>query len=453
MARDVTTRKPTHDQVTVSPSDLRNPPSPDRYRGLRVGPQLGIEYESNEAPPIDGSDSTLRMLSPFIMQVEPPLILGSEPALIEPGTKGSSVFGLYGTALRARSGFVNSRASLAMASYVRGNYGPGSPDEIISRASASRAPGGTRNKSGDGTRKTDAVGTQDLDGVKTGEPAIADLRTAVDIASQLKSVMSTPPLVLLINPESLQVSYSKIQSFEDRSRHGYVFQAWGETQPTLSISAKCGAFISGGRGVQWASRRDSASWQNLMTAFQFYRNNGYIYDTVGKSNAHLMVGALSIRYDQWIYFGNMQSLSYGLEDSTNVNGGVVFEMEFTVTSMLDVASSSYNVAPMRKINPNPNDLMYSGIRSPYLGGSGQSSLDPFSGARGAVPSTGVSPSLLSSDTPLDDPDLSPQPNPSAQRGPVSRDRGTRGFQSGSSEPEDVVNVASLADVEPFARGA
>ena len=83
---------------------------------------------------------------------------------------------------------------------------------------------------------------------------------------------------------------NKVQQYNDRTRYGYVFQGWGEEQTRLTISAKCGAFSSGGRGVQYASKRDSAAWQNLMTAFQFYKNNGYIYDTLGKSNAHLFVG-------------------------------------------------------------------------------------------------------------------------------------------------------------------
>lgn len=339
--------------TTITPKAPAGPPQnfrdlipPERYQGLRSGPAMTFEMEENKAQPLDGSNSLLRTLSPFIIQVEPPLVIGSEPALINPTAKGARVTGLYQAGLKARGGFTNARAALAMTTYVNGNFGPGTADEVLSRNSGVRSSGGTRNPNGDGTKKTDSTG-QMAQG-KIGEPAVADLRVAVDIATQLKTIYTTPPLVLLINPASLSIAYNKIQAYQDRSRFGYIFQAWGEDQPKLSISAKCGAFISGGRGVQWASRRDSASWQNLMTAFQFYQNNGYIYDTVGKSNAHHLVGALSIRYDQWIYFGSMQTLSYNLEDSSTMHGGVTFEMEFVVSAMVDTTStfpSSYQPSP------------------------------------------------------------------------------------------------------------
>lgn len=453
MARNPTTQKPTHQEVHSSLVNLHDPPPAIKYSGLRSGPLLDIEYEENLTPPIDGSDSISRVLSPFIIQVEPPLILGSEPASMNPNVKGTAVTGLYTSALKARSGFASARSSLAMTTYVRGNYGPGTAEEVISRSSAARSSGGTRNSSGDGTRKTDASGMESIGGYKTGEPAIADLRTAVDIASQLKSVLSTPPLVLLINPQSLDVSYSKIQSFQDRTRFGYVFQAWGEEQPTLSISAKCGAFISGGRGVQWASRRDSAAWQNMMAAFQFYRNNGYIYDTVGKSNAHLMVGALSIRFDQWIYYGSMKSLSYGLEDSSNMHGGVTFAMDFAVSSMVDTASPSFKVDPMRGPNPPPNGNRFSGVENRAFNPGGISSVSGVPGSTQESPRTGTSSALRpEKGTPLNDPDFASFSRPSYVKGATTLPTSKRGFQPLASEEGARVNAAPVDNVIPFRVG-
>lgn len=454
MAQDKTTQKPTANQVQPVPVDPRNPPPPVRYQGLQVGPHLKIDYEENKAQPVDGSNALLRTLSPFIIQVEPPLIIGSEPASMGNGIKGSNVTGLYSSALKARKGFVNARASLAMSTYVRGNYGPGTADEIISRSSAARSSGGTRNSSGDGIKKTDASGTLAASGYKMGEPAMADLRTAVDIASQLKSILSTPPLVLLINPGSMSIQYNKIQTFQDRTRYGYVFQAWGEEQPRISISAKCGAFISGGRGLQWASRRDSAAWQNLMTSFQFYRNNGYIYDTVGRSNAHHMVGALSIHFDQWIYYGSMQTLTYGLEDGSNMHGAVTFEMEFVVSAMVDTSLPSFNVGPQRKPNPSPGDSRYSGVENRAFNPGGQFSVFPPSGGSiGAPASTGTSSALEDENgTPLDDPDFKPSPQPMRGMGPTTLARNGRGFQAVAPVVAPAVVVASPDNVIPFGRG-
>jgi hypothetical protein len=448
MAKNPTVQQTQRDPSQARLKDLRDPPAPARYRGLRVGPEMALEWEDNQAQPMDASNSTLRMLSPFIIQVEPPLVVGSEPASYNPSVKGSRVTGLYGAALKQRAGFTSARAALAMTTYVNGNYGPGTVEEVITRNSASRSSGGTRNASGDKTRKTDGTGTQTLG--KLGEPAVADLRTAVDIATQLKAVLDTPPLVLLINPQSLSIAYNKIQAFQDRTRFGYVFQAWGEEQPRLTFSAKCGAFISGGRGVQFASRRDSASWQNLMTAFQFYRNNGYIHDTVGKSNAHLLVGALSIRYDQWIYFGHMQSVGYGFDEET-MHGGIVFEMEFVVSAMVDTAEPTFNVQPMRGPNPRPGDTRYSGRENQAFNRPGETSFDlgqPVPSVR-----TGTS-SVLTDETGtgLDDPDFRPVPQPRPPRGQVSLPVGTRGFQSPTVTTEPEVAGAPLADVQPFRFG-
>ena len=222
---------------------------------------------------------------------------------------------------------------------------------------------GTRHQQAGGDQTTTIAISKDQGGSgKIGTPALADLYTAVDITRQLRALVKTPPLILLINPQSLQMSYTKVQQFTDRTRHGFIFQAWGQEQPKLSISARCGAFISGGRGVQFASRRDSAAWQNVQTAFQFYRHNGYIYDTVGKSNAHHMVGALSIHYDGWVYYGNMESLSYTI-DQSNQLGGVSFEMEFIVNAMIDTSNQSLVVTPMRSPLPSLSDRRYSGMEN------------------------------------------------------------------------------------------
>jgi hypothetical protein len=447
MPSDPTITKPNHQQADPLRVDPAVPLDPETYQSLLVGPRLSLELEPNEAQPLDGSNSLLRTLSPFVIQIEPPLVLGSEPAGLYPSAKGSRVTGLYGSALKQRSGFTSARAALAMETYVQGNYGPGTAEEILSRGAA-RSSGGTIHNSGDGTRKTDSSGQEAVG--KVGEPAIADLRTAVDIARQLQAILATPPLVLLINPQNLSIAHTKIQAFQDRSRHGYIYQAWGEDQPKLSIEAKCGAFISGGRGVQWASKRDSRAWQNLSTAFQFFRNNGYIYDTVGKSEAHLLVGALSIRYDQWIYFGNMASLSYAFEDGATMHGGVTFSMEFVASAIVDTASPSFNVSPMRKPNPWPGDSRYSGIENRAFNRSGELSIGSESGATSILPSTGTSSRLQPENgTPLEDSDFITSPTPPTPRGPETRPRGTQGFATPEVEVEPAVTGVDPDEVQPF----
>jgi hypothetical protein len=131
----------------------------------------------------------------------------------------------------------------------------------------------------------------------------------------------------------------------------------------MSINGSTGAFIAGAAdsanvsaesaqfsgetasvsGVQFASKRDSAAWQNLMALYTFYRNNGYIYDTVGESEAHLFIGAVAIDYDQWTYVGHFESFSYSYDEGTP--NRIEWSAEFVVSRMYDWASSPSVVLP------------------------------------------------------------------------------------------------------------
>jgi hypothetical protein len=336
-------------EPVATETQVKTPAPPDAFRGLQVGPEAGMEWEAPTARTVDGSRPDLRLLSPFILRVEPPAILGELSG--DPTHHQVAKGDLFTSAYVGSSAFVHARKALQGAPDNDLPYGAGAAEVLV--------------KGGEGTLSDKKV-TEGKINVPTngkgnpgrlGQPAIADVWTALDIATQLKAVKSTPPLVLLINPTTMSKSFTKLQQFTERTRFGYVFQAWGEEQPTMSITARCGAFISGGRGVQWASRRDSASWQNLVGAFHFYRNNGYIYDTVGKSNAHLMVGALSIHYDGWIYYGHMSSFSYAFNEQ-NTKGGIEFSLDFTISAMVDTAQQTTLISPMRPPNPDPKSARF-----------------------------------------------------------------------------------------------
>ena len=340
------------EKPAVSQVDLDAPPATMDYNGLRIGPETDVEYQANQALPIDGSNSLLRVLSPFMIQAELPLIVGSNPS-----TSKKDFAGIFNAAHRNAPAAWKAGRDKYMQDIPGGDQisTAGSVEQFVSN--------GVRNKTGGGGgTEMVAISPDSGSSSRLGTPAIADLYTAVDIEMQLRSIVNTPPLVLLINPQSLSMTYTKIQQFTDRTRYGFVFQAWGEEQPRLSISAKCGAFISGGRGVQFVSRLDSASWQNLQSTFIFYQHNGYIHDTVGGSNAHHMVGALSIHYDGWVYHGNMESFTYTLEEGNQL-GGIVFNMEFVVNAMVDTSKQSLIVSPMRSPIPSMSDPRYSGAGS------------------------------------------------------------------------------------------
>lgn len=336
---------------------IRNPPAPAEFSGLQVSSTMSIEYESNQAVQVDMSDEMLRSLSPFVIRVEPPLVYGEQGGF--QNKKANTVatdFAVgsgFGTDL---TGYDQARKAIAQSNISGFRTGGARVQSIQETVVMNNGKGPNKNPTPTGA-KIDASG-----GGNAGVPAIADLYTAVDQARQLSAIYNTPPLVLLINPTTLAMAYTKIQQYSEKTRQGFVFQAWGEEQPKLSITARCGAFVTGERGVQFASRRDSKAWQNLMNAFHLFRNAGYIHDTVGKSLAHLMIGALSIRYDGWVYYGHMESFNF-TQDDEHMHGGVEFSIEFTVSAMVDTGQQTFGVSPMKSPIPSPSDPRYQGIQA------------------------------------------------------------------------------------------
>jgi hypothetical protein len=331
---------------------------PLAYRGMQVGPNLKIDYEQNTTVPINATKPMLRQLSPFIVQLEPPLVYGEDGGFLNQ-QKANGIWSpdaiSAASAPLNNDGYTASRVALNASGLSNLKYNVGSVGEFITQNSS----GGVSSNITSTGEKTDNQGNKIG---RLGEPAIADMYAAVDIAWQLSVSLNTPPLVMLINPSSLTINYTKVQQFSDRSRYGYIFQAWGEEQVKLSITAKCGGFVSGQRGYQFSSKRDSAAWQNWMNMYHFYRNNGYIYDTIGRSFANHFVGALSIRYDNWIYYGHMESFTYAYDENTQ-QGGMEFSIEFVASSMVDLAQQVFTVLPMKSPIPSLSDPRYAGIQN------------------------------------------------------------------------------------------
>lgn len=298
-------------------------PSASRYKDVAIGPTLGAVYETQTTIPIDGTSPQGRASSPFTLALRLPDVFLNEggPTLsLSRAAASTSASNSYSLGTPAAS----TSAELQRAA-----------NAIVSAASAPRPSG-------------------------YGLPATNTLSTvfqAADIRRQVEAIRNAPPLTLLVNPAEMSVTYDKVQSYSDRARSGYVFQAWGENQPTISFSGSTAGFVVGAgsipnvgqqgptSGYQWAARRDSAAWQNFIALMHFYRSNGYIYDTIGKSEAHLFVGSVVVTYDDWEYVGNIDSLNYSFDENSPLR--VQFDMQFVVNRMVDLAPPGAPPAPYR----------------------------------------------------------------------------------------------------------
>lgn len=328
-----------------------------RYDGLAVGPKLTYTYETQTSVPYDGTNKLARLLSPFTLRLVVP------EALVEASGSSGVDVNLLGRATQSASDLTTKansiRSSIGIPQVTGNNNGASNLTSLRSTLSAGQA-------------LLTTLGTTD-------RAVLTDLVTVADIQYQVEKMLQTPPLTMFVNPNSLSISYNSVQQYSNRTRYGKVFERWGEGQVTLSISGSTGAFVAGNptatagavqasagftgitnsendvpTGVQFASKRDSAAFQQLMSLFHIYRNNGYIYDTIGKSEAHLFIGSVAIDYDQMTYIGNIDSFEYTY--SEEMQHRIEWSMEFTVGRIYDHAEEPVVVAPQSTPNPGPGGM-------------------------------------------------------------------------------------------------
>ena len=212
-------------------------------------------------------------------------------------------------------------------------------------------------------------------------PALFTCHQLADMYEQYMTMNRTPALVMLINPNDMSVSYNKIQQFTDRTRSGYVYKAWGHEPTTISFSGQIGAFYAGESnssdvrysgefitetdsptGNQEASRKYSASYQNLMNLQSLYFNNGYIRDRANSSEmrpslAHHQIGTVNIWFDGVHYRGHFDKLEYSFEEDKN-RGGLGYSFDFTASEITDMAEAP--VSLKRLTEPNFGDGLAGG---------------------------------------------------------------------------------------------
>jgi len=317
-----------------------------RYDGIAVGPTLGYTFETQTSVPYDGSNKLARLLSPFTLRLIIP------EALVESLGEGAPDVNLLGRA----SQDTNERTK--QANRIRSGIGLSE----VTGTDASDNLNDLRSTLSMGQALQSTLGTE-------GRAVLSDLTTVADIRYQVEKMLQVPPLTMFVNPNSLSISYTTVQQYTNRTRHGYIFERWGEGQPTLSISGSTGAFVAGNptgtvggidgqnpvaSGLQFAAKRDSAAFQQLMSLLHFYRNNGYIYDTVNGGEAHLFIGAVAIDYDQMTYIGNIDSFEYSYQGTTPHR--IEWSMDFTVSRMYDHAVEPVVVAPQSTPTPGAGGL-------------------------------------------------------------------------------------------------
>jgi lysozyme len=194
-------------------------------------------------------------------------------------------------------------------------------------------------------------GSQNANAFRRGLARQADLTQLDYSASQfsyrkaikaaLQDMQNTPPLRLLVNPNSFSVKSQKIASDGNWGRKGPIIEYWGDDQDKISGSGQVAAFYAidaapglgrGGPGLTRHARNVSMGWQNFQSLYLLYRNNGGMYlSDVSQTDRDLLlttVGSVYLFYDNILYIGSFDSLNVRETDMKPFT--VEYDFEFTV---------------------------------------------------------------------------------------------------------------------------
>lgn len=200
--------------------------------------------------------------------------------------------------------------------------------------------GKQRASQADKDLNTSDLGRQLLDAQRTQTKA---LNAAISNMAQM------PPLQMLVNPSSFKFSSEKILSDGNWGRNGPIIQMWGNQQEKIEGSGKLAAFyaldagsssLSGsagnGPGLTRTARSFSLSYQNFLSLYLLYKNNGGIWLEDYYSNSHskekrvnlTLVGSVYIYYDSTLYVGSFDNFSITETDTAPFT--LEYSFSFTV---------------------------------------------------------------------------------------------------------------------------
>lgn len=321
----------------------------ERYKRVPVPNNLIYTFDTQDTIPVDGGNPFYRQLSPFTLSYIP-------PQLTTPSGQGYNV-NLLAKANRETEEYNE------YANEYRQNFGVG-------------------NVTGTGTQVLNKLqqilssGQVVADNRSDRERSvIVDQYTAADIAYQIEAMLQAPSLTLLVNPTTFSLSFTSLQQYGETTRVGKIFQRWGEEQVDISISGTTGAFVTAPfdnsqdkiSGYQWASRRNSAAYQNFVSLLHMFKNNGMILDTINKTETNLMAGAISINYDQMTYVGHIESFDYSFTSDKPTS--IDWSMSFKADRIFDRHTAPTFIGPPKSLGGS----LSTGVNASQR-------IDPFNGS-------------------------------------------------------------------------
>jgi hypothetical protein len=171
----------------------------------------------------------------------------------------------------------------------------------------------------------------------------------------LEQMRNTPPLRLLVNPKSFKISSEKICNDGNWTRNGHIVEHWGDQQDKLDASGTLAAFFAvdansqtpnsdgSSPGLTRVARQYSESFQNFLSLYLLYKNNGYLFTSaldqpIHKSkffNRLSLVGSIYIYYDSTLYIGSFDNFNITETDDKPYTLEYSFQFTVRATFLLD----------------------------------------------------------------------------------------------------------------------
>jgi hypothetical protein len=148
-----------------------------------------------------------------------------------------------------------------------------------------------------------------------------------------------PPLILLINPTTLETKYTARVS-EQRIRWTgnnppYIFQVHHDELDMLIATGKTAMFFSDEKGLTRFERTKTLGYENLEKLIAIYRNNGTNRNTKPNSSINPClinsVGRVILNYNGFIYEGHFTNFSVAENEVMPFNLDFTFEYKVTKT--------------------------------------------------------------------------------------------------------------------------
>jgi hypothetical protein len=266
---------------------------------------------------------------------------------------------------------------------ARMGMGPQPPMPIVEDAYTANAWVGKGAKDANSASKTTAqLANKDLNTSELGKQLRSKQEAQIAATQEaLDAMANTPPLRMMVNPQSFRVSSEKLISEGNWGRNGPIIEVWGDQQDKIEGSGKIAAFYSvdaSSEAPSWqaplsrTARQFSASYQNFLSLFMLYKNNGGVwlpdYFSEGKSHAKNLsvVGSVYLYFDNILYIGSFDSLSVNETDTAPFT--LEYSFSFTVRAwyLLDhFDDSQYTYGQPRR----PSVLTTNTGGSPLQGGN------------------------------------------------------------------------------------